>query len=1006
MSDAEGYIITGLDDAQESSKPAYQDTMSKPLITFVLFFFFFIIVSLVFDVVDSGKSSFCALQNTFFSIFQTYSVSEGGLRTEYTYLSECFTDFVFFFPGCVMFFIFIIVYAFKQKPWRDMVVEKILLEKNKKRPFPLASLFKKKFTWQIVIACLYDMELIFAMVPSSSSNSRAGVRILSVTLCVFIWSGALAITYFNYHTGKRHPMFLHLFWIVNFVYHTVMEVHSLYGFSKTGYLDLRFFITQVLFIAQTVLCYASVKGYKNPNLEEIRFVDEDQKKKSKKRESSIKWKHLSQTMFVGKWVLLVGVLMNLLRGVLAPLSNEPLAKLMTSTSIIDTLDKFPDFPERAVQLANSLALSYFTFAACTGIAVGIGQLFFTIGGEKASQKLKSMLISSLLKQELGFLQSPAAAPGVLQQYLTTDVDELATLLKERLADIFYPMSTVVVGVFQLYMLSWQLSSIMLALFIYGLCFTVYRSTRLTAVISEEFVMARAVSNAKSMESFNALSAVRLFLKQNVEILQYRKSLGEFLKTGRKQNFVDAICTSIENLLNTCILGSCLWYGLLLVVDGEMTQSELANWALLSIMVNGSFQTLVGVVPAVATCFGSFKAINKIITRTPEYGMDEGLLMDDLKGEIKLDNVTFTYPNALADSDDDSSDDEKEPNLKNVDITVPAGTSLALVGGSGSGKSTLLSLMQGSYRVTGKNDAGNVYIDGINMRNIQPRSLIAQIGVVTQKAVLFNDTIKYNITYGCKGEAVRADDFWRAVKLAAADDFVTPETLENEVGEGGELLSGGQRQRLAIARCLLKNPKLLLLDEVTSALDPQSEEVVMEAIRNISHDRTCIMIAHRLNTIAHADNITVIMKGEVLEQGTHNELAELENGMYSRLYKQQIEVFDELERLDDDDFDDNNNNQSNGNVTIEERANESLLDMLAQPVSSIKTVETEVVEDHVVESKEESEIALEGPKDEEEEEEEDVEAKEEVEAEVQERADKPTTSKAQDLISKFSLLDDL
>ena len=225
--------------------------------------------------------------------------------------------------------------------------------------------------------------------------------------------------------------------------------------------------------------------------------------------------------------------------------------------------------------------------------------------------------------------------------------------------------------------------------------------------------------------------------------------------------------------------------------------------------------------------------------------------------------------------------EDENVLKNFSLEVPKGKTVALVGQSGSGKSTIANLLTRFYDV----NEGTISIDGVDIKDIEMKSLRDLMGLVTQDSILFNDTIKANISLG-KPDATD-DEIIEALKIANAYEFVKdlPEGINTNVGDSGNKLSGGQKQRLSIARAVLKNPPIMILDEATSALDTESERLVQIALENMMQNRTSIVIAHRLSTIQKADVIVVMQKGQIVEQGSHEELLSI-NGMYSKLVSMQ------------------------------------------------------------------------------------------------------------------------
>ncbi|RZS04229.1 hypothetical protein BHM03_00034534 [Ensete ventricosum] len=275
----------------------------------------------------------------------------------------------------------------------------------------------------------------------------------------------------------------------------------------------------------------------------------------------------------------------------------------------------------------------------------------------------------------------------------------------------------------------------------------------------------------------------------------------------------------------------------------------------------------------AAAYKMFETIN----RKPEIDVYDtsGMVLEDIKGDVELKDVRFSYPAR-----------PEQLIFNSFSLFVPSGTTMALVGESGSGKSTVISLVERFYDP----QAGRVLIDGVDLRELRLKWVREQIGLVSQEPVLFTTTIRANIAYGKEGAT--AEEIQRAAKLANAAMFIDkmPKGLDTMVGEHGTQLSGGQKQRIAIARVILKNPKILLLDEATSALDAESERIVQEALETIMTNRTTIVVAHRLSTIKNADTISVVSRGELVEQGSHAELIKDPNGAYSQLIR--LQGFDE------------------------------------------------------------------------------------------------------------------
>jgi len=308
------------------------------------------------------------------------------------------------------------------------------------------------------------------------------------------------------------------------------------------------------------------------------------------------------------------------------------------------------------------------------------------------------------------------------------------------------------------------------------------------------------------------------------------------------------------------------------MNGEMDLAHVLKVFMAVLLSAQSVGQAAGFMPDAAKAKAAAAVIFKIIDHVPDYDAmaDEGTTPSELTGEIKIKDVHFEYPNRP-----DASV------LKDYTVTAQPGKVLALVGQSGCGKSTTIGLIERWYDVLG----GSVCLDGVNIKELNLKWLRNQIGLVGQEPVLFSGSIADNIRYG-KADATM-EEIQKAAKDANAHNFITgfPDGYDTSVGEKGTQLSGGQKQRIAIARAIVKNPKILLLDEATSALDSESEKVVQAALDSVMQGRTTIVIAHRLSTIRNANVIAVIEGGKVIEQGTHDELLALNAAYFSLVQRQ-------------------------------------------------------------------------------------------------------------------------
>ncbi|HLV13977.1 MAG TPA: ABC transporter ATP-binding protein [Xanthomarina sp.] len=371
------------------------------------------------------------------------------------------------------------------------------------------------------------------------------------------------------------------------------------------------------------------------------------------------------------------------------------------------------------------------------------------------------------------------------------------------------------------------------------------------------------------ESLTGLKIVKSYNAEPLFTKSFTNSADKILKLSNKIGLKNNLAGPVSEVLGIATIAVLLWYGgKLVLIDKTIEGTTFIAFMGLAYAI---------LTPAKAISKASYKVKNGMAAADrvfeilhEEDGMKDkpdAVELNDFKKSLTVHNISFKYDN--------------EPVLKNFSLEVEKGKTVALVGQSGSGKSTIANLATRFYDV---ND-GHIAIDGIDIKNITKKSLRAQMGLVTQDSILFNDSIKNNILIG-KPDATDAEVI-EALKIANAWEFIQqlPNGIETNVGDAGNNFSGGQKQRLSIARAVLKNPPIMILDEATSALDTESERLVQVALENMMKNRTSIVIAHRLSTIQNADNIVVMQKGEIAEQGKHNELME-RNGIYKKLVDMQ------------------------------------------------------------------------------------------------------------------------
>lgn len=371
------------------------------------------------------------------------------------------------------------------------------------------------------------------------------------------------------------------------------------------------------------------------------------------------------------------------------------------------------------------------------------------------------------------------------------------------------------------------------------------------------------------ETMTGLRIIKAFNVEHVFAKKFQDSNLRYYKYANTLLNRQNLASPISEFLGIIVIGILLVYGGYLVfIDNSMDPSFFIGYITLAYNILTPAKDIAKASYGVKKGNGAAQRILEFLeseNTIPE--IENPVVKNSFDSEIAINNVSFKYEDDLV--------------LKNFSITVPKGKTIALVGQSGSGKSTIANLITRFYDVT----EGTITIDGINIKDLKIASLRDLLGVVSQDSILFNDTIRNNIKIG--DQNATDDDVINALKIANAWEFVKdlPNGIESNIGDSGNKLSGGQKQRLSIARAVLKNPPIMILDEATSALDTESERLVQSALENMMRNRTSIVIAHRLSTIQNADEIVVMQKGEIVEQGKHNELI-AKKGVYKMLVDMQ------------------------------------------------------------------------------------------------------------------------
>ncbi len=520
-------------------------------------------------------------------------------------------------------------------------------------------------------------------------------------------------------------------------------------------------------------------------------------------------------------------------------------------------------------IATASALAFIAIAVIGALASYIDNYYTESVGQWVANDLRLRVYAHLERLSLSYYDTHQT--GTLLSTLTDDVATVQGFASDATLGILVDMLTIAGMVGIMFWLNWDFALIAIAVTPFLLLF-VLRFKGAVKVATREVRRRQSTIVAVLQQGLESIRAVKAFGRQELEKERLAEASRATVAAALSARRIKALLSPVIAVIVAICTAFVLWRGAGLIIAGAMTVGTLTVFLAylskffkpvqdLAKMTNAIAQTAVGV--------ERIRAVLDIDAIIPE--CENPRVPQSLRGAIAFEDVVFSY-------------DGETPVLKGVNFEIAPGETVGIVGATGGGKSTIMSLVPRFYDPT----AGRVVVDGIDLRDYDLAALRSNIGFVLQDTVLFQGTIRENIAYGKPGAT--DDEIVAAAKNANADEFISalPHGYDTQVGERGLTLSGGQRQRIGIARALVRNSPILLLDEPTAALDAESEKAVIEATRRLMAGRTVITIAHRLSTIRDADKIIVLKDGVVCEQGTHDELLALD-GVYAELHAVQYET---------------------------------------------------------------------------------------------------------------------
>ena len=520
-----------------------------------------------------------------------------------------------------------------------------------------------------------------------------------------------------------------------------------------------------------------------------------------------------------------------------------------------------------LSILNFTVLAVIAIAIVAAVSSYFEKYLTTSVGQWVMHDLRRVLYGHI--QRLSLAYHDHKRTGDLISRVTSDIDAVQSLISNVMLGMLVNVLTLVGMVLVMFYLNWEFTLIAL-LVVPGLFLVVYRYTHRIKQASRAMRLKEGEVVNVLEEVLSSIRVVKAFAREDYEQRRFERESRASVETALQARNVKAKLPPLVEIIVAC--GTCLvlWYGARLVLTGTLTSGEMLVFLLYLGKMYQPIRALSKMTDTISRASVGWERVREVLENELQTrNLPGAKRAPRFKGKIEFDRVNFSY-------------DRGETVLRNLSLKIEPGQLAALVGPTGAGKTTIVSLLPRFYDLS----SGEIRIDGTDIRRFKIKSLREQISFVLQETLLFRAPVWQNIAYG-KPEASRAEII-RAAKLANADEFIErmPDGYDTMIGERGMTLSGGQRQRITIARAIIRNSPILILDEPSAGLDAESEKLVFDAIENLMEGKTSIVIAHRLATVIRADAIFVIDDGKVIDQGTHKELL-ARDGLYSRLYELQF-----------------------------------------------------------------------------------------------------------------------